>query len=127
LQLRVTAFGGAGVVHSGKLDELGDRLGATGVPGHPDGGAGVAVEDQLAAGEMADELVPQRHQLVLGEEPHQAIGDDNGRPAVGNGVKPVLLGNVGADDVCVRALWEQALSSGGDRGEVDVVPVHGGR
>src|SRR4029077_3006676 len=110
LQLRVPALGGAGVVHSGKLDELGDRLGATGVPGHPDGEAGVAVEDQLAAGEVADELVPQRHQLVLGEDPHQAMGDEDGWPAGGNGVQPVLLGDVGADNVRVGALWEQALS-----------------
>ena len=97
------------------------------MPGHPDGEAGVAVEDQLAAGEVADELVPQRHQLVLGEEPHQTIGDDDGWPAGGDGVQPGLLGDVGADDVRVGALWEQALSSGGNLGEVDVVPVHGGR
>jgi hypothetical protein len=38
-----------------------------------------------------------------------------------------FFGHVGADDVRVAALWEQALPGGGDRGEVDVVPVHGGR
>ena len=49
-----------------------------------------------------------------------------GRPR-GDGVQPVVLPYVGGDDVRVGALRDQALARGGDRGEVDVVPVGGGR
>jgi hypothetical protein len=76
---------------------------------------------------VADEPVPQRLQLVLAEERHHAIGHDHRRPAAGDGVQPVRVPHVRADHVGVRTLRDQALPRGGDRGEVDVVPVGGGR
>ena len=66
----------------GNLTEVGDGLGAAGVPGHASNGeAGVAIEDELAAGEMADKPGPQRHQLVLGKERHPCQFRPRSRPA----------------------------------------------
>jgi hypothetical protein len=62
----------------------------------------------------------------LGEERHHAVGDDDGGPAGGDGVQPALVSHVGADDVGVGVHGDKALARGGDSGEVDVVPVHGG-
>lgn len=116
-----------GVVHTGELDLVGDCLGAGCLLSDPDGEAGVAVEGDLAAGEVVDEPVSQRHQLILREERHHAVGNNDGGPAGQEGVQPVLVPHVGADDMGVGVLGDQALASGGNSGEVDVVPAHGGR
>jgi hypothetical protein len=127
LQPGVPAFGLVRVVEAGRLDEVGDRLGAVVVLGRPDREPGVAVEGHLAAWEMVDEPVQQGDHVVLGEEGQQPVGDDHRRSAGGDGVQPVRVGQVGADGVGVGAGWQQLASGGDDLGEVDVVPVDGRR
>jgi hypothetical protein len=111
----------------GNLTWLATVFGAGCLLSDPDGEAGVAVEGDLAAGEVVDEPVSQRHQLILREERHHAVGNNDGGPAGQEGVQPVLVPHVGADDMGVGVLGDQALASGGNSGEVDVVPAHGGR
>src|SRR5918995_1427444 len=81
VQAGVPPFGLVRVVEAGELEELGDGLGAGDVLGRPDREPRVAVEGNLSGGEVADQPVEQGGHLFLGEESHQAIGDDHGRPA----------------------------------------------
>jgi hypothetical protein len=58
---------------------------------------------------------------------HQAVGHDHGRSAGRDRVEPGGVGQVGADVVGVGRRREQLPAGGDDLGEVDVVPVDGGR
>ena len=81
----------------------------------------------LGGGGLGEEAAPSVSGGGGGESTRAArLGHDHSRSAGGDGVQPVLLGDVGADDVGVGALGDQALAGGGDGGEVDVVPVDGG-
>ena len=102
-------------------------MGAMVVFGRPDGESRVAVEGYLSVGEMAGETVQQGDHVFLGEERQQAIGYDHGRSAGGDSVQPVWVGQVRAYAVGVRAIRYKLPSSGDDLGEVDVIPVDGGR
>ena len=64
---------------------------------------------------------------MLGEEHDEAVGDDYGRPVGGDVVQPVRIGQLRADAVGVGGLWQHLSPDGDDLGEVDVVPVDGGR
>ena len=48
----------------------------------------------------------------LAEEPHQAIGDDHGRPITGEGVQPLRVPHVCSDGMSMLTSRDQAFPSG---------------
>src|SRR3712207_8317217 len=59
--------------------------------------------------------------------PYPTLFLSNGRPVWRDGGQPVRIRHVRADPVSVRPIRHKACSGGDDSGEVDVVPVDGGR
>ena len=85
-----------------------------------------AVEDQLPIREVGGESVQQRHEVVVGEKWDEAVGDEQRRPVVGDGVQPVRISQVRADAVGLGGLGQQLPAKFDDRGEIDVIPIDRG-
>ena len=74
---------------------------------------------------MADAAIQQGHEVVFGEEPHQAIGDDHSGRSVGMLLSHSrLLGPPNV--VSVGTIGYQALSSGDPYRVIDQLTVSGG-